>query len=335
MLDQPIIAPRHGGALLAASARYGVPPKAWLDLSTGITPHPYPVGEIADVALHRLPDPASLAALIDAAGAAYGTPRDAAVAAVPGTDLALRLLPLLAPAGPVAILGPTYAGHAEAWHDAGRDVRLAPSLVELAPGCRIVIVVNPNNPDGRLIAPEALLAVAQRLAALGGLLVVDEAFADVDPSASVIPRLSGEPVIVLRSFGKFYGLAGLRLGFAIGDTERVGRLGRLLGDWPVSGTAIDLGRRALADTDWQAAARARLRHGRARLAGTLAAAGIDIAGGTDLFQFAYAADSIRLHEALARQGVWTRIFDDQPGRIRFGLPAEDQFDRLAAALARC
>lgn len=334
MLDDPIPFPRHGGALAAASERHGVPIDDWLDLSTGINPHPYPVLEGPEAEFHRLPDPASLAALTEAARAAYGAKRNAAVTAVPGTDLALRLIPLLAPPGPVTILGPTYSGHAEAWREGGREIRIARSLDDISGDCRVVVVVNPNNPDGRRLAPGALLTMAARLATVGGLLVVDEAFADLAPDDSVLPHLAGEPIVVLRSFGKFYGLAGLRLGFAIGDADVVTRLGRLVGDWPVSGTAIRLGCRALTDTDWQAPARTRLRHGRERLAEILTAAGLGIAGGTDLFQLAIAPDAVRLHEALARQAVWTRIFDDQPGRIRFGLPADDQFDRLASALAR-
>ena len=234
----------------------------------------------------------------------------------------------------MTVLGPTYSGHVEAWRDAGRDVSVAPSPADLSPDCRIVVLVNPNNPDGRRVAPGELVDLAGRLAAVGGLLVVDEAFADLEPEGSVLPRLGDEPIVVLRSFGKFYGLAGLRLGFALGHADVVARLGRLVGDWPVSGTAIRLGRQALADTDWQAETRARLRRGRERLAGLLAASGLGIAGGTDLFQLAVAADAVGLHEALARQGVWTRIFADQPGRVRFGLPADDQFDRLAAALVR-
>lgn len=304
----------------------------WLDLSTGINSHPYPVLDGLETELHRLPDPAELATLTEVARDAYGAQRNVAVTAVPGTDLALRLLPLLAPPGPVTILGPTYSGHAEAWRDGGRDVRVAKALDAISADSRVVVVVNPNNPDGRRLTPGALLAMAARLATVGGLLVVDEAFADLEPEGSVLPHLAGEPIVVLRSFGKFYGLAGLRLGFALGDADVIARLGRLVGDWPVSGTAIRLGRRALADTDWQATARARLRSGRERLVGILTAAGLGIAGGTDLFQLAVAPDAVSLHESLARQGVWTRIFDDQPGRIRFGLPADDQFDRLAAAL---
>jgi cobalamin biosynthetic protein CobC len=334
MLDDPHTFPRHGGALALAATRYGIPVSDWLDLSTGINPHPYPLSAPTAAQVNRLPDPAALASLLDVARDVYGVSRESAIAATPGSDIALRLLPLLAPEGRVAILGPTYSGHAEAWSAAGRTVDIVPSIEDLLPSSRIVIVVNPNNPDGRIVDPEALRAVAHRLRAVNGLLVIDEAFGDVAPGTSLAPACGDAPVVILRSFGKFYGLAGLRLGFALGDPGIVNRLARLLGDWPVSGVAIDAGCRALGDAEWQAAARLRLQAARRRLDDLLDAAGLTRLGGTDLFVLAEASDAAGLHESLARQGILTRAFEDQPGRIRFGLPADDAFDRLAAALAR-
>jgi cobalamin biosynthetic protein CobC len=333
MLDLSAL-PRHGGALRDASARYGVPVADWLDLSTGINPHPYPIPEFAMADLQRLPDPSDLAALLTAARAHYGAPAHSALTAVPGTDLALRLLPLVAAAGDVAIVGPTYSGHAEAWRDAGRTVTETPSLAEAVSRAEVVVLVNPNNPDGRPIAPAELLRSADELARRGGLLVVDEAFGEVAPDLSVIPQLAGQPVVVLRSFGKFYGLAGIRLGFVVGASDTIQRLQKLLGDWPVSGPAITLGRAALADMAWQSAARERLRTGKARLAAILAEAGLEIEGGTDLFVLVGAPWAVTIHEGLARQGIWTRIFADRPHHIRFGLPPDDQFDRLSEALRR-
>ncbi|BCP53442.1 threonine-phosphate decarboxylase [Kaistia sp. 32K] len=333
MLDLTAL-PRHGGALRDASERHGVPLADWLDLSTGINPHPYPLPDLPMEGLHRLPDPAALADLIAIARETYRVPRGVALNAVAGSDLALRLLPLIAPAGDVAVVGPTYAGHAEAWGASNRRVTIVPSLAEAAERAPIVVIVNPNNPDGRRFDPAELLTVGITLASRGGMLVVDEAFGDVAPELSVIPHLSGEPVVVLRSFGKFYGLAGLRLGFVAGRADLVAPLARLLGDWPVSGPAISIGAQALADSAWQASARRRLRAGRERLDAILEDAGLEIAGGTDLFVLARTSNATALHEALARQGIWTRIFADRPGVIRFGLPADDRFDRLRAAFAR-
>ena len=328
------LAPRHGGALADASERYGVPLKDWLDLSTGINPHPYPLPTISQADFHRLPDPVALAALIGTARAAYGVPAENTVAAVPGSDFALRLLPLLAPAGDVAILSPTYSGHAEAWRKAGRTVRPVATLEEGARTAPIVVLVNPNNPDGRSVHPEELIATARTLSARGGWLVVDEAFGDIAPALSVLPGSANARIVVLRSFGKFYGLAGLRLGFVIGPDDVVGRLRDLVGDWPVSGPAITIGRQALADSAWQMAARKRLLTARVLLEALLTKAGLGIVGGTDLFALVQTPRAIAVHESLARDGIWTRIFADQPDRIRIGLPPDDGFERLAKALVR-
>lgn len=333
MLDLSL-APRHGGALVSASERYGVALGDWLDLSTGINPHPYPLPKFADADFHRLPEPAALDDLVATARAAYGAGAGLMMAPVPGSDLALRLLPLLGPAGDVAIVAPTYSGHAEAWRSMGRAVHDAASLEEGVARASLVVIVNPNNPDGRSVAPEILLDAAERLAKRGGLLIVDEAFADIAPALSVIPHLRKQPILVLRSFGKFYGLAGLRLGFVVGAGETVGRLKALVGDWPVSGPAITLGRKALADSDWQSATRERLHEARMRLTALLTAAGLEIEGGTDLFVLLRTPSAIAIHEALARRGIWTRIFADQPGRIRIGLPPDEEFGRLTIALGR-
>lgn len=328
------LAPRHGGALAAASERYGVAVADWLDLSTGINPHPYPVPAFAPADFHRLPDPAGLVALVDIARGGYGVPKASAVAAVPGSDFALRLLPLLCPAGDVAVLSPTYSGHAEAWRLAGRTVSGVASLEEGARHATIVVVVNPNNPDGRTFEPDALVSTARNLAARGGVLIVDEAFGDVAPALGVLPQSAGERIVVLRSFGKFYGLAGLRLGFVIGPDDIVGRLNALVGDWPVSGPAITLGCQALQDAAWQGETRIRLRAARLRLESLFRQSELEVVGGTDLFVLVDTPQAIAVHESLARQGIWTRIFADQPGRIRFGLPDEIGFTRLEKALAR-
>ena len=331
MLDLSL-APRHGGALVSASARYGVPLADWLDLSTGINPHPYPLPEFLPADLCRLPDPAALAALVATARASYGAGANLTIAPVPGSDLALRLLPLLAPAGDIAVVAPTYSGHAEAWRSAGRRVLEVNSVEEGVERADIVVLVNPNNPDGRTVAPKFLLEMAVRLDSRGGLLVVDEAFGDIAPALSVIPHLHEQPILVLRSFGKFYGLAGLRLGFVLGAGALVERLKAVVGDWPLSGPAIRIGRKALADEGWQSATRHRLQVDRARLGALLGDAGLEVEGGTDLFVLVRTRSATTLHEALAQQGIWTRVFADQPDRIRIGLPPDAGFGRLQTAL---
>ncbi|SHG03651.1 L-threonine O-3-phosphate decarboxylase [Kaistia soli DSM 19436] len=325
-------APRHGGGLAAASARYGIAVADWLDLSTGINPLPYPAAPLELSADTRLPDPAALAKLIETARTAYDVSAAASIVPVPGSDLGLRLLPLLVPAARVSILAPTYSGHGEAWSAAGHHVTAIDRL-EAAAGADVVVLANPNNPDGRRHAPATIGAAAAALPP-HGLMVVDEAFCDLEPALSVARVLDDPRIVVLRSFGKFYGLAGLRLGFVLGRGAAVQRLRGLVGDWPLSGAAITIGTAALADLGWQERTRRRLAASRAQLDDLLAQHGLSVAGGTDLFRLVRVGDNQGLHRHLAEMGIWTRVFADIPGAIRFGLPPGDGFGRLDAALGR-
>lgn len=322
--------PAHGGDLAAASRLYGVPDEGWLDLSTGINPHAYPLAPLAHCDLARLPEPADLLALEEAARSAYGA-RAAAILAGPGTQALIHALPACTGAAKPAILAPTYSGHDEAWRVAGMAARQVGRLDPEAGDC--LVLVNPNNPDGRVTPRAEILAAAESLAARGGLLVADEAFADFAPAESVAAYAGRPGLLVLRSFGKAYGLAGLRLGFALGEAGLIARLRARLGAWPVSGPAIAAGRAALADAEWPAAMRARLEGDAARLDTLLADAGFALLGGTPLFRLARHEDARALHAGLARAGIWTRAFSDMPDRIRFGLPgSEAGWARLTAAL---
>jgi len=326
--------PEHGGNLSYASRRHGEPASGWLDLSTGINPVPFPAPPVPPEALAHLPDRDALNALLAVARAAYGLPATAAIAAAPGSEAALRLLPAIAPPGTVAIVAPAYTSHADAWRAAGRIVLAANSIDEIPDNASIAVVGNPNNPDGRLYAPGQLVALATRLGERGGFLVVDEAFADTAPATSLMPVLDGKlPAVVLRSIGKFYGLAGLRLGFVAGIDTIVGRLASLLGDWPVSGPAIAVARAALADTDWQAATRERLKQDMDRLQNIVDRHGLNAIGGTDLFLLVEDGDAAALHRRLAERGIWTRIFAYQARWLRLGLPPDQGFGRLDRALA--
>jgi cobalamin biosynthetic protein CobC len=323
--------PRHGGDLAFARARHGDPADGWLDLSTGINPNPYPAPAIPPAALARLPDRDALRRLIAAARSAYAIPDAARVIATPGSEVAIRLLPLVAPAGIVAVVGPTYASHGEAWVNADRRA-LAVTADAIPEEAAIVVLANPNNPDGRVIEAGRLVTFARRLEARDGLIVVDEAFAELAPEVSLARRLAGLPAVVLRSLGKFYGLPGLRLGFVAGAPSIVDRLESLLGDWPVSGPAIAVGTAALTDTAWRQETRRRLARDARRLGALIAHHGLTVVGGTDLFVLVADA-STTLHRRLAEQGIWTRTFADEPTWLRFGLPGSDaDFARLDQAL---
>ena len=319
---------RHGGDLAAARAAFPGAPAPWIDLSTGINPIPYGLPPIEPAAWAALPGRDAERALAAAAERAYGA-RPGTVVAAPGTGALIAWLARLHPARRVGILDLTYGEHARAWQAGGAAVETVASPRSLA-GFDAAVVVNPNNPDGRCVPPADLAAVARDV----GLLVVDEAFADVAPrSLSLAPDPPGN-VVVLRSFGKFYGLAGLRLGFAVAREPWAGRLAEALGPWAVSGPALAVGARARADVAWAVAARARLAGDAARLDALLAAAGFTVLGGTSLFRLAAAADAPARFAALARAGILTRPFAAWPEALRFGLPGDAAaWDRLAAALA--
>ncbi len=322
----------HGGALDAARRLVPGAPKPWIDLSTGINPHAYPLPDLGPEVWARLPDGAALAELEGAAAYRYGVTPEIVVAG-PGSQSLIQTLSRITPRGAVGVLGPTYRGHAEAFATAGARVVEATSLEALAE-LDVAIVVNPNNPDGRIARRADLLELHWNLARRGGVLIVDEAFADFDGAEeSFAPVLPAMGAVALRSFGKSYGLAGLRLAFAIASPDVAEPLRAALGPWPVSGPAIAIGARALADSPWLAAIGARLAAEAARLDALLQANGWRILGGTRLFRLAAREDAARAFKRLLMSGILSRPFADAPDRLRFGIPAEEQhWERLAAAL---
>ena len=325
---------KHGGDLTEAMARYGGDAAHWLDLSTGINPWAYPIGEIADEAWRRLPSRAHEQALLSAARKAYRVPEAVDLVAAAGTQALIQWLPHLAANGPVAIVGPTYNEHAPAWQNAGHEVIAIPDLAALPDTAVHAVIVNPNNPDGRIADHATLAAVAARLQQRGGWLLVDEAFADVDPAIGAAALCENLPVVILRSFGKFYGLGGLRLGFAIAAPATIQRITAALGSWAVSGPALQVGALALGDEAWAEQMREQLAEHATRLDFILTQAGGKVIGGTSLFRFVRHPDARYLHVQLARQRVWVRKFDWASDHLRFGLPADDAaLGRLADALS--
>lgn len=323
----------HGGAPSRVEARFGRPADGWLDLSTGISPFAYPVPAPDAACWRRLPDPAELDRLCTAAAACYGAGDAATVVAGPGSQVLIQALARLLPPGPVALVEPTYGEHARCWRRAGHVVEAVPQAEALGESqARCGILVNPNNPDGRRTDPALVCELADRFAARDGLLLVDEAFADLDPELSVA-RHAGRPgLVVLRSIGKFFGLAGLRLGFALAPVELARQLAAELGPWPISGPAIAVGCRALGDGTWITRNRRALALARADLDRALAHAELHAAGGTDLFRLVESPDAPALYDRLGRAGILARAFAERPDRLRFGIPDAAGLERLARVL---
>lgn len=321
MRDTPDLIPfhAHGGRITAARAAFGG--DDWIDLSTGIAPWAWPVAG-AGHGLERLPEPEETAGLEAAAAQAFGVADPNGVVAVPGTDLAMRLLaPILGARWP-AVLRPGYAGHAAAWPKAHAIAR--GGLSDLA-GHDLLVLASPANPDGHVADPRLLHGLATRMT-----LVVDEAYGD--PAAGLCPDAS-DRLTVLRSFGKFYGLPGLRLGFVIAGPGVAARLRAVLGDWPVSGPAVAIGTAAYRDGRWRAAQVLRIAEAGASLDRLLADAGIAVAGSAALFRLIACDAAADLFRTLARHAVLTRPLADRPDRLRIGLPRDARaLARLAGAL---
>ena len=324
----------HGGRLRRAARHYRIPLADWLDLSTGINPLAYPLPPIPESAWQRLPEDDD--GLESAAAAYYGC---AALLPVAGSQAAIQALPGLIPGQRVSLLAPSYAEHAHAWRLRQPRLLSADELDGAIEHSDVLVLVHPNNPTGERFARAQLLDWHERLARRGGWLIVDEAFIDSDPPAgsASLAAAGGRPgLVVLRSLGKFFGLAGARVGFVLAPADLRRQLAELLGPWTVSGPARHVAQTALADHGWQQATRQRLAADSLRLAQQLQAAGLGRPAGPALFQSLDHPQAEAVHDALARHGILTRLFRADthgPARLRFGLPPDEKgWLRLQAAL---
>ena len=327
----------HGGRLRRAAADYQIPLADWLDLSTGINPAGYPVPQLDPACWNRLPEDDD--GLEEAAAAYYGNDR---LLVLPGSQAGIQGLPALLPRGVVACVAPLYEEHPQAWARAGHKLRRLPSLPRaLMAATPNVLLCNPNNPTANALDRATLLAAAETLRQRGGVLIVDEAFADPEPERSVVD-LAGSAdapnLIVLRSLGKFFGLAGARVGFLFAGETLRHNLREALGPWPVAHPSRAVARAALSDHAWQAAARAVLSSAAQRLASVLAPLGAtpEAVTRTSLFctlRVESPETLAALFEHFARRAILVRRFDEH-GLLRFGLPPDAAgWERLSAGVA--
>lgn len=317
----------HGGNLEWAISYYGGSFERWIDLSTGINRQPYIIPSISNSAWANLPTTTATMRLVEAAQKAYNT--TASILPLAGAQAAIQLIPHLSRPGRACIMSPTYNEHAGALRASGWEVKEATQLTELA-GADLAVVVNPNNPDGKHYSPEDLLDVRSKV----GRLVVDESFADPYPNVSITPEAGQEGLIVLRSFGKFYGLAGMRLGFAIGCKADISALAELAGPWPVCGPALEIGTHALGNSTWAKATTARLMGEISKMDEPALKAGWKIAGGTCLFRLYQTDHAPKAQELLAKHQIWSRIFPYSDSWIRLGMPGnEAEWDRYISAFS--
>lgn len=312
----PQIQRDHGGGLDAAMARYGGERAEWLDLSTGINPLSFPLKDIQPEVWAALPDHNAHQKLIESARSFWQVPQNAGILAAPGASALIATLPALASPRTVEITQPTYNEHAAGFQAHGWTV------ADHGPA-QARVLVHPNNPDGRLWSPQDVTAP---------LTVIDESFCDICPQQSLISLAERPGVIVLKSFGKFWGLAGLRLGFAIGHPDLISKLETWQGPWAVSGPALQIGAQALQDQGWATATRARLTQDAARLDALVLARGARLVGGTSLFRLYEVDAAAAWYDRLANAQILSRIFPYSKTYLRLGLPPVDGWDRVKAAL---
>lgn len=323
----------HGGAIDQMRQAFPKAREPWIDLSTGINPWPYPCTDLSRRALADLPTASMYEACQHAMADAFGAAPETLLLS-PGSELLIRLLPDILRSRRIEILSPTYGDHASAWKRAGAEILLTEDPLEHADRVDAIVVCHPNNPDGRLFEIDALEAARANLAARGGWLIVDEAYADLLPSLSLAPRAGRDGLIILRSFGKFFGLAGVRLGAMLAPRALREAMADRLGAWPISGAALEIGARAYADRDWQNQMRRKLSVSANDLGNALMAAGRTVLGGTDLFSFVQTEDAHAVFHHLARAGVYVRRFDWSNQHLRIGLPATPEAqERLRDALS--
>lgn len=321
---------KHGGGLHRAAAEYDIPYEQWLDLSTGLNPAHYPVAEIPADCWQRLPEEED--GLLEAAVAYYGNNNLLAVA---GSQVAIQSLPRLRQKSRVGYFQPAYAEHAWNWQQAGHEmIELKHGAVsdEVLQSLDVILVVNPTNPSAYRFTSEELRHWHQQLKQRDGWLIVDEAFMDVTPEQSLLNQELEPGLIVLRSLGKFFGLAGLRLGFVFAWPTLLDELKTLLGPWHINHPARWLAKLALEDFPWHAQTRQQLSEAGERLGNMIQHAGLNLSGVTPLFVYVEHPQAKDLHQQLAREGILTRLFDE-PSAIRFGLPGDEpQWQRLQTAL---
>ncbi len=321
---------KHGGRIKVAAEKYNIPADDWLDLSTGLNPNGWSVPNVPSSIWQTLPEDNDglQSAACEYYGCDYCLP-------ISGSQAAIQILPSLRSFSKVGVISPTYAEHEYNWKQAGHDV-VQLSLMDVENKINeldVLVVINPNNPTGEIVPAEKLLNWHQQLSTKGGWLIVDEAFMDVTPENSLLSAGIKPGLIILRSLGKFFGLAGVRCGFVITDKELLQRMADKSGPWSLTGPTRYIAKQALQDKNWHVKTIEDLKCSRERLREMLIGSTYSPNGGTALFQWVKHPNAKSISDAFAKQGILVRYFEEGVPSLRFGLPANEvQWQRLNNAL---
>lgn len=330
----------HGGQLQQVAEQYKIPPADWLDLSTGISPISYPIPKIPLSAWQQLPQQSP--ELITAAKQYYQCSQ---LVVTNGSQAIIKALPELYRQQNIAgkdvyLPARGYKEHAHAWRIAGYKLHFyqesLPVIKELQPNS-VLVIINPNNPTGKVFERDVISQYQTRLKQLNGLLVIDEAFIDVMPNQSLCHQVNDSHIIVLRSFGKFFGLAGIRIGFLIAGSYWCTKFKAILGPWQVNGPAQIIAEQALNNREWHKEQCKKLNtlrmHQEALLWQTFTNKLVKAIQGCDLFltlSFHKSDSANKLYHLLCQQGVYCRLADEQD-TLRFGIATQESLTRIEKA----
>ncbi|MBX7145921.1 MAG: aminotransferase class I/II-fold pyridoxal phosphate-dependent enzyme [Alphaproteobacteria bacterium] len=333
-LHKELCLPDHGGDLIYAKNYFGEPNHPWVDLSTGINPRSYPFSFIKNEKYQKLPSQNDISKLLEIARNYYQTPDQVDIIAGPGSQFFLQTLPLfLQEYKNISILTPTYNEYAKCWGSKNSKITYVKKITELKRDQQILIICNPNNPNGAIIDHNVILDTAQFLKKNKGILIIDEAFVDPIPEYSIVPLLHHSNIIVLKSFGKFFGLAGLRLGFMISAHPVIQQINHFLGPWPISHPAIEIGIKAFNDKVWINKTKNWLQITSKKIHSVFQTYNFKQYKGTALFTFINDSRAFSLYQCLGKKGIYTRIYKENPSWIRIGMPLPQTFKRLTKALS--
>ena len=316
---------QHGGDIDLAIKKYGGEREDWIDLSTGINGASYPWQESINVELRNLPSNKILMQLEKAAARAYKIAECTETAAVSGAQQIINLLPLcLKSCNSVAILGPTYNEYEKAFKRSGTKTKTVSETSELSLS-DIAIIVNPNNPTGKVIADETLAGLSKKVR----ILIIDESF----KMFSSRRTLNFSNIIQINSLGKFFGLAGVRLGFVSGPSDFIKEVKEMLGPWPVSSLAAEIGIVALNDKVWISEMEKILVTESNALHEACNSRNWELVGRTFLFHTYATSSCLEVEKQFAAHGIWVRTFDYSETWVRLGIPtSENAWTRVKQAL---
>ncbi len=316
---------QHGGDIDLAIKKYGGQRADWIDLSTGINRTSYPWQENVKVELRDLPSNKLLRSLEKAASRAYKVAEDKDTAAVQGAQQIISLLPIcLKNYNSVAILGPTYNEYEKAFKSSEIKAETVSEVSKLS-SSDIAIVVNPNNPTGKVIAEEILNDLSKKVR----ILIIDESFKMF--SSRRIQKFDN--VIQINSLGKFFGLAGVRLGFVSGPSNFIKSVRGMLGPWPVSSIAAEIGKIALNDQAWISQMEKILLEGSDVLHRACNRKNWKLIGKTNLFHTYATSSSLKVEKQFAAHYIWIRTFDYSETWVRLGIPTSKyEWTRVRQAL---